>query len=96
MVSQIGHSNSSSYEESPDRLQELVKKASKERGQRPPVDISRSDLVEQHTHQLKLLTEGPLPIRNFVLPEPYPPARHGIHDASMRKVCNIQHAYPEC
>jgi hypothetical protein len=65
---------SSTYEESPEELKELLKTPPPEHGLPPRVTTSRSQLLYQHETQLKLLSEGKVPVRTFVLPLPYPPS----------------------
>lgn len=75
------------YEESPERLQEVVKNRLNS-NDKMPLKGSRRKLVREHEVNLKLLSEGNVPVRSFVLPLPYPPARITIEDASSRKVCS--------
>lgn len=74
------------YEEAPDTLKDLVKhKLQVEL--RPPLGTPRNTLIRDHESQIKLLSQGNVPIRNFVLPLPYTPSRVSIEDPSCRKVC---------
>ncbi|KAF2266270.1 SET domain-containing protein [Lojkania enalia] len=71
------------YEESPDQLKDLQKKAPDEREFRQ-WKASRSTLIKQHELHLKFLSQGNLPVRNYTLPRPYPPSQYSIQDERCR------------
>jgi hypothetical protein len=75
-----------SYEENPDRLKDLLKKSDTYKKPRPPLRPRRDLLLKEHAAQLKLLAEGSVPVRSFVLPLPYPPSRISITNDSCAKV----------
>ena len=66
------------YEESPDELVETLKSSEIDRGRKPRGTPSRDALLQDHVRHLKLLTEGPLPPKKFILPLPYPPSNTPI------------------
>ncbi|KAF2876203.1 hypothetical protein BDV95DRAFT_218944 [Massariosphaeria phaeospora] len=74
------------YEESPDRLKELTEDVKSERGQQPSSRASPDALLKNHEWHLQLFSDGNLPIKNFILPLPYPPSRVSIGDESSLKV----------
>ncbi|KAJ4301243.1 hypothetical protein N0V90_003334 [Kalmusia sp. IMI 367209] len=74
------------YEEAPDLAKDFIKEAPDEKGQRPKSKVSRDTLLRTHQRHLKLLSEGNVPIRNLVLPYPYPPARGPIYTTSKNVV----------
>jgi hypothetical protein len=75
------------YEDIPEHVKELVKNSRSEKGQRLMAAPSRQTLVQRHKEHLKLLGEGNVPIRNIVLPLPYPPSCVLLEDTTRsRKV----------
>lgn len=73
------------YEESPERLKDIVKDG-EENGQHPKSKPSRDTLVKNHERHLQLLAEGNVPVRNMILPLPYPPSRASIQNNTHHKV----------
>lgn len=69
------------YEESPDRLKELISDESEEKGSKPDSSSSREALLETHEQHLKSLLEGNVPVRNLILPLPYPPSRESLQES---------------
>ncbi|KAF2181585.1 hypothetical protein K469DRAFT_740787 [Zopfia rhizophila CBS 207.26] len=74
------------YEESPERLKDLVKNSADMKGQRSPSKPTRSGLLREHERHLKMLTDGSLPVKNMLLPLPYPPSRVSLKDSRCRKI----------
>jgi hypothetical protein len=74
------------YEEYPDRLKELVKTKAEARESQQPIRLRRGPLLKEHDSQLKLLAEGNVPVRSFVLPLPYPPSKISTINGSCNKV----------
>jgi hypothetical protein len=75
------------YEDIPELVKKLVKDSWNEKGQQPKAAPSRQILIQRHKEHLKLLGEGNVPIRNVVLPLPYPPSRIPLGDTTRsRKV----------
>ncbi|KAF1974011.1 SET domain-containing protein [Bimuria novae-zelandiae CBS 107.79] len=66
------------YEEEPDLAKNFANETPDEKGQRPKSKVSRDTLVRTHQRHLKLLSEGSVPIRNLILPNPYPPSHRSI------------------
>ncbi|KAF2280773.1 SET domain-containing protein [Westerdykella ornata] len=75
-----------SYEESPERLKELFKTPAETKPTPSPAKISRDQLLKEHQVQLKLLSEGNVPVRTFVLPLPYPPSRISLRNVSSSRI----------
>jgi hypothetical protein len=75
------------YEEHPDQAKEFIKNTPDEKGQRPRSKVSRDTLLRTHQRHLKFLSEGSvLPVRNLILPRPYPPARCTVPATSSNTV----------
>lgn len=74
--------NRNTYEEQPDQAKDFIKAAPDEKGQRPKSKVSRDTLLRTHQRHLKLLSEGSVPVRSLILPEPYPPARCSVQATS--------------
>ncbi|KAF2013620.1 hypothetical protein BU24DRAFT_464383 [Aaosphaeria arxii CBS 175.79] len=78
-----------SYEESPEALKDLFQNPADNHGSRLSTRESRDALIDIHKANLKLLAEGNVPVKNFVLPSRYPPSRASIRDTSVEKI-NLQ------
>ena len=70
------------YEDVPEHLKDLIKNVRSQKGGRPKSTPSREALVQKHKEHLKLLGEGKVPVRNVILPLPYPPSRMTVKDSS--------------
>ena len=76
------------YEESPDRLQSQLKSGKIETHRKPSSRVSRDTLLRNHEAHLQQLAAGNMPVRNMVLPLPYPPARARLGDVRCKMVCH--------
>jgi hypothetical protein len=61
------------YEVPAENLVNITKNGPDETGQKPEQFPTRDTLLKTHEQNVKLLTEGNVPIRNIILPRPYPP-----------------------
>jgi len=84
--------NHNAYEELPDLVKELVTSGADEKGKRPKSKVSRDTLLRTHQKHLKLLSEGSVPVRNLILPLPYPPSRASVHNTATKLAC-LPHVY---
>ncbi|CAI6341510.1 unnamed protein product [Periconia digitata] len=82
----IPKATENTYEVAADQLVKIIKNGPNKAGQTPDRLPSRETLVKTHEQNLKLLAEGNVPIRNIILPRPYPPSRVNLEDSAFEKV----------
>lgn len=82
------HTSGNVYEESADRLKELFKHTASNRGQTLPTQSNKEKeiLIKTHERQCKLLSDGHVPTKSFILPLPYPPSRFAIPNSQYQKL----------
>lgn len=79
----------STYEEAPEQLRDLIKSPSSEKGAKPSSRSSKNALLSAHNSNLVLLSKGNVPVKNFILPEPYPPSRIAITNGTETQITNL-------
>ena len=74
------------YEIAAENLVNFAKNGPDETGQKPKQLPTRETLLKAHEQNVKLLTEGNVPIRNIILPRPYPPSRVNLVNSQFERV----------